>query len=64
MNDLLVSTNQKLQDIVKELEELLFSNMRIDESEFEKLNMSDLAELCGLYHSNNMKCLKKMMRLL
>lgn len=45
---------------IRELNELLFSDLRIDQSEFEKLNRSDLFELCGYYHSNNMKYLRKL----
>ncbi len=45
---------------VKELKSLLFCDLRIDESEFDKLNICDLSELCDLYRSNNMKYLKKL----
>lgn len=45
---------------IRELNDLLFSDLRIDMTEFQKLNMSDLSELCDLYHSNNMKYLKKL----
>ncbi len=45
---------------IKELEVLLFYDLRIDESEFDKLNMHNLSEMCDLYRSNNMKHLKKL----
>lgn len=45
---------------IKDLEVLLFYDLRIDESEFAKLNMRDLSVLCGLYHSDNMKYLAKL----
>lgn len=44
----------------KELNELLFDNLRIDEDEFESLDWDVLAELCDKYHANNLKFLKKM----
>lgn len=45
---------------ISELKDLLFCDLRIDSSEFDKLNIRDLSELCDLYHSNNMKYLKKL----
>lgn len=46
----------------KELQSLLFDDLRIDETEFAKLNAQDLLELCDLYHSTNLKMLKKLLR--
>lgn len=45
-----------------ELYSLLFEDLRIDMSEFEKLNRNDLSELCGLYHCTNLNILRKFMR--
>ncbi|MBQ0026411.1 MAG: hypothetical protein KBS79_03475 [Lachnospiraceae bacterium] len=45
---------------LKELENLLFFDLRIDRFAFEQLNKRDLSELCDLYHSNNMRYLKKL----
>lgn len=47
---------------VKELRELLFEDLRIDEDEFWKLNLSDIAELAPLYRSTNLKLLAKLIR--
>ena len=44
---------------LKALEQLLFEDLRIDRTEFEKLNKDDLIFLCGLYQTNNHKLLKK-----
>lgn len=46
----------------KEMQSLLFEDLRIDEAEFAKLNVWDLMELCDLYHSTNLKMLKKLLR--
>ena len=46
----------------KELQNLLFEDLRIDEVEFSNLNKNDLLELCELYHCTNMKILKKLLR--
>lgn len=42
-----------------ELEILLFENLRIDETEFRKLNRDDLSILCDKYQCKNLKFLKK-----
>lgn len=45
----------------KELFVLLFEDLRIDESEFEKLNASIICELCDLYNKKNLHLLKKVL---
>ncbi len=45
-----------------ELRGLLFDDLRIDEDEFHKLNMSDLSELAGRYHTSNHKLLQACVR--
>jgi len=47
---------------VKELRELLFEDLRIDEDEFWKLNLADIAELAPLYRATNLKLLAKLIR--
>ena len=44
---------------IKEIEELLFDDLRIDEEEFDKLDKSKIIELCGLYGSSSLKHLIK-----
>lgn len=46
----------------KELQSLIFDDLRVDEAEFAKLNKADLLELCDLYHATNLKMLKKLLR--
>lgn len=46
----------------KELEEVLFNDMRIDETEFEKLNRQDIYFIAPKYHSNNVILLEKYLR--
>ena len=46
----------------KELEEVLFNDMRIDETEYEKLNRQDIYFIAPKYHSNNVKLLEKYLR--
>jgi predicted transcriptional regulator of viral defense system len=46
----------------KELQSLLFEDLRIDETEFGKLDKSLLVELAPLYHSTNLKILKSLLR--
>ena len=46
----------------KELEKLLFQDMRIDEYEFEKLNRNDIYFIAPKYHSNNLKHLANYLR--
>lgn len=47
---------------LSELRALLFEDLRIDEQEFWKLNMSALNELAPLYHSTNLNLLSKLIR--
>lgn len=47
---------------LKELEALLFDDMRIDSSEFDKLEPNMIKELSEKYHSNNVRLLAKLMR--
>ena len=39
----------------REVGPLLFDNLRIDKTEFAKLNNKDMIELCEKYHSTNLK---------
>lgn len=45
-----------------ELEALLFDDLRMDEIEFNKLNMEDLSKLSVLYHTTNLNLLRKLIR--
>ncbi|MCQ2913881.1 MAG: hypothetical protein MJ247_01645 [Alphaproteobacteria bacterium] len=47
---------------LKELKELLFEDLRIDESDFVKLDMKVLETLSPLYHSTNLYLLAKLIR--
>ena len=47
---------------LKELEYLLFIDMRIDVEEFEKLNREDIYFIAPKYHSNNLKFFVKYLR--
>ncbi len=44
---------------MKEIEELLFDDFRINEEEFDKLDKTKIIELCGLYGSTSLKHLIK-----
>ena len=46
----------------KNLENLLFNDLRIDEEEFNKLNIDKIEKLSTLYHSTNINLLAKYMR--
>ena len=46
----------------KELIELLFTDLRIDETEFQQLDKEILCSLTDLYKSTNLKLLKKLLR--
>lgn len=46
----------------KELEYLLFEDMRIDENEFDKLNREDIYFIAPKYHCNNLKYLVNYLR--
>ncbi len=46
----------------KELNQLLFQDLRIDEEEFSHLNFSTIHELCGLYKSKNLNLLQKIVK--
>lgn len=41
--------------------ELLFTDLRIDEVEFQELNREDLLILCELYHCTDLKILAKLL---
>lgn len=47
---------------MKELEALLFEDLRIDELDFFKFNLTDIETLAKWYHSTNIKLLYKYMR--
>ena len=47
---------------LKELEELLFNDMRIDEVEFDNLNREDIYFIAPKYHVNNLKHLANYLR--
>ena len=46
----------------KELRQLLFDDLRIDETAFKNLNMDELEELAGLYHTFNHKVLRSLVK--
>ena len=46
----------------KEIERMLFEDMRIDRTEFEKLNVHEILQIGEKYHSNNLKYLMKYLR--
>ena len=46
----------------KELEQLLFNDMRIDETEFDKLDREDIYFLAPKYHCSNLKHLNSYLR--
>ena len=46
----------------KDLEKMLFSDLRIDEEEFQKLDINKIERLSNLYHSTNVSLLAKYMR--
>ncbi len=46
----------------KELEQLLFENLRIDRKAFCSLNLSELGEMAGLYHTANHRLLQAWIR--
>ena len=46
----------------KELAILLFDDLRIDQTEFEKLNTDDILEIGPKYRSNNLKFLMKYLK--
>lgn len=47
---------------VKQLKELLFNDLRIDEEEFNKLNKKDIILICDHYKKKNLNYLKKMLK--
>ncbi len=53
---------QKPVSSVKVLKKLLFENLRIDETEFAKLNRETLLFLCPLYRKKNLNFLHKMIQ--
>ena len=46
----------------KEIESMLFEDLRIDRAEFEKLDADGILQVGGRYHSNNLKYLMKYLR--
>lgn len=47
---------------VKELEMMLFEDLRIDETEFEKLNKDDIIKIAPMYKSKNLNLLLKFIK--
>ena len=47
---------------VKDLERLLFEDLRIDEDKFNELNKQDILKLAPLYHSTNLNLLAKFIK--
>lgn len=47
---------------LEEIKILLFNDLRIDQEEFNKLDINAIKELSELYHSTNVTCLYKYMR--
>lgn len=50
---------KKTERSKKEMYQLLFEDLRIDQDEFKKLSFNDMSVLCDLYESTNMRILKK-----
>ena len=46
----------------KEIERMLFKDLRIDRNEFEKLHTDEILQIGDRYHSNNLKYLMKYLR--
>ena len=46
----------------KEIERMLFEDLRIDRTEFEKLNADEILQVGDKYHCNNLKYLMKYLR--
>lgn len=46
----------------KEIERMLFEDLRIDRNEFEKLHTDEILQIGDRYHSNNLKYLMKYLR--
>ena len=46
----------------REIERMLFEDLRIDGAEFEKLDADDILQIGNRYHSNNVKYLMKYLR--
>ena len=47
---------------IKELDSLLFEDLRVDETELGMLNQDIIAELCDKYHATNIKKLRTLLR--
>lgn len=47
---------------VKQLKELLFDDLRIDEDEFSKLNKKDIISICDYYKKKNLNFLKDLLK--
>ena len=47
---------------IKDLERLLFEDLRIDEDKFYELNKQDILKLALLYHSTNLNLLAKFIK--
>ena len=47
---------------MKELENVLFNDLRIDMDEFNKLNLKDIEEISNSYNSTNVNLLYRYMR--
>ena len=47
---------------MKDLENVLFNDLRIDLDEFNKLNIEDIEQISNSYHSQNVELLYKYMR--
>lgn len=46
----------------REIQRMLFENLRIDREQFEGLDADGLLQISGLYHCNNLKYLMKLLR--
>ena len=46
----------------REIERMLFEDLRIDGAEFEKLDLDSILQIGDKYHSNNLKYLMKYLR--
>lgn len=47
---------------IKELRQLLFEDLRIDEDKFKELNKEDILKLAPLYHSTNLNLFEKLIK--
>ena len=59
---MLGATETEVAQTIKDLERLLFEDLRIDEDKFNELNKQDILELAPLYRSTNLNLLIKLLK--